>query len=306
MTVAAPNLRSAIAARTRGAHGLSTIEMVTVIALTGVLSVGLAGILRHPMQGYAAVSRRAELVDLADLAVHRMSRDLRLALPNSVRIDDSGSVLELFHVAAGARYREQPGTNANGQVHTATDDWLSYGGDSRWNLLGRISGLTFAYGTPLASGMRVAVYPTSSDVWSSAAADANPSVITASSNRVTLVDDGDEDQINLSASHRFDLASPSRRLYLVDGPVTYLCDSSAATLWRIDGYAASATQPTSLAVAPLSSGAAARTAEHVERCSFAYVPGSPARSALVTIEIVLASDDERIRLLEQVAISNAP
>lgn len=292
--------------RSRARSGISTIEMVTVIAVTGILSVGLAGILRHPMQGYAAVSRRSELVDLADLAILRMSRDLRMALPNSVRVSDDGTVLELLHTAAGARYRAEPGSNASGRDHTGASDWLSFGGDTSWNLIGRVSGLPFTYGAPLAAGTRVAIYPTGSDVWSAAAANTSPSIISPATNTVTLVDDGDEDQLTLASSHRFSLASPQGRLYLVDGPVTFLCDPTAAALWRVDRYAVSAVQPTSLAAAPLSAGSAARAADRIERCAFDYDPGTPSRSGLVTLEIVIASEGERVRLLHQVPIPNAP
>ncbi|MBY0399386.1 hypothetical protein K2X89_03765, partial [Myxococcota bacterium] len=125
--------RKTAARRARARGGISTIEMVTVIAVTGVLSVGLAGILRQPIQGYAAVSRRSELVDLADLAILRMTRDLRMALPNSVRVSSDGTVIELLQVSAGARYRAEPGLNANGRDHTNASDWLSFGGDTSFN-----------------------------------------------------------------------------------------------------------------------------------------------------------------------------
>jgi MSHA biogenesis protein MshO len=294
----------------RRRSGVSLIEMVTVIVVTGILSVGLAGILRHPMQGQAAVSRRAELVDLADLALLRMSRDLRMALPNSVRVDETGTGIELLHVVAGARYRAEPGINAAGEAsgtdHTNDSDVLTFAGDARWNLLGRINGLEFAYGTALARGTRIAIYPTGSEVWSAAAANASPAIITAATNQITLHDDGDEDQIALASAHRFSHVSPRARLYLVDSPVSYLCDVDAGVLWRVDGYAITASQPTDVAAAPLASGRPARTAEWIERCRFEYLPGTPSRSGLVTLEIVIASAGERVRLLQQVPIPNAP
>ncbi len=302
--------RSRSAQGRRRCHGISTIEMVTVIAVTGIMSVGLAGILRHPLQGYAAVSRRSELVDLADLAVLRMSRDLRMALPNSVRVNGSRDALELLHVAAGGRYRAEPGVNdaggPNERDHTDASDWLSFGGDARWNLIGRLSALPFSYGTPLAAGTRIAVFSTGSDVWTAAATDANPSIITASTNTITLTDDGDEDQIALAMDHRFSLVSPRSRLYLVDTPVTYLCDADEQALWRIDRYAVAANQPVSLSAGSLAAGAPARAADRVESCVFDYIPGTPARSGLVTLAIVIASEGERVRLLHQVPIPNAP
>lgn len=161
-------------------------------------------------------------------------------------------------------------------------------------------------GTALARGTRIAIYPTGSEVWSAAAANASPAIITAATNRITLHDDGDEDQIVLASAHRFSHVSPRARLYVVDSPVSYLCDVDAGVLWRVDGYAITASQPTDVAAAPLASGRPARTAEWIERCRFEYLPGTPARSGLVTLEIVIASEGERVRLLQQVPIPNAP
>lgn len=290
----------------RRRSGLSLIEVVTVISLTGVMSVGLAQILRHPLNGYLAVSRRTELVALAELAMNRMTRDLRSALPNSVRVAGGGTVLELLHMTSGARYRRDPGINGSGEDHTAASDWISFGGDAQWNVLGRFQDLPFSYGTPLAAGHRVAIYPTGTNVWTEAAAGSNPGIITPASTRISILDDGDEDQIQLSAAHRFRFTSPTARLYIVDTPVSYFCDLGSASLWRIDGYPVSAAQPTNRSTAPLSSGQSRRAADLVDACRFDYVPGSPTRAGLVTIEIVLDNAGERVRLLQQVQVQNAP
>lgn len=290
--------------------GFSLIELTTTIAITGVLMVGLANLLQHPMQGYAATSRRAELVELGDLAVGRMTRDLKRALPNSIRVSASGDRIELLLTAGGGRYRENPGINDAGgpaeQDHTDATDWLSFGGDASFNLLGRFRNLPFTYGAGLPAGTRLAVYPTGAVVWSDAAADRNPSAITPRTSTVSVFDDGDEDQLRLSADHTFVLHSPSRRVYVVDSPVTYLCNEADDSIWRVDGYLIQSNQPTDLLAAPLSAGVSARAAERVESCRFTYVPGASSRAGLVTIELVLASEGERVRLLQQVQVQNAP
>ena len=287
------------------------VELVTVIGLTGMLTVGLANILQHPMNGYAAVSQRTELVALADLAMNRMTRDIRRALPNSIRVDASGRVLELLHTSGGGRYRADPGTNDPGgpgeEDHTGAADWLSFGGDVSFNVLGRFQQLPFSYGSAMPGGSRLAVYPTGSGIYSEAAIGGNPAAITPNSTSITIVDDGDEDQIQLGAAHRFTLESPSSRIYVVDTPVTFLCDVADKSLWRIDGYAISSAQPVDRAASPLSTGANARAADRIDRCAFDYVAGTPTRAGLVTIEIVLASSGgERVRLLQQVQVRNAP
>ncbi len=294
----------------RRRDGISLIELVTVIAVTGVLAVGLGNLLQHPMNGYAAVSRRAELVALADLALRRLTRDVRHALPNSVRVSGAGRALELLHTGGGGRYRLDPGVNDPGGPdetdHTADSDWLSFGGDDRWNVLGRLPLTGALPGVPLPAGTRVAIYPTGSAIWSEAASGANPGSITPASTVVTILDDGDEDQVRLSAPHRFAFESPSLRLFVVDTPLSYVCDLAEGALWRIQDYPIASLQPTQPGLAPLSSGRAGRAAERVEDCRFAYLPGTATRAGLVTVEIVLAFADERVRLLHQVQVPNAP
>ena len=89
-------------------------------------------------------------------------------------------------------------------------------------------------------------------------------------------------------------------------PPSPICDSADASLWRIDRYAVTAAQPTSQSVSPLASGSAPRASDRVEQCRFVYTPGSPTRAGLVTIELVLANEGERVRLLQQVQVQNAP
>ena len=290
--------------------GFTLIELVVVIALVGILSVGLAEILRNPMQGYIAVSRRAELVALADLTLNRITRDLRRALPNSVRVAGGGQVIELLHTVDGARYRADAGINNPGGPsevdHTAESDRLSFGGDARFNILGRFQNLGLAPGASLPAGSRVAVYPTGTDVWNEAALGSNPGTITSAGTTITLLDDSDEDQLQLSTSHRFSLTSPNRRVYLVDTPITYLCDPGDASLWRIENYPIFSSQPTSRAAAPLSGGSIAQTTDLIESCAFDFAPGTPSRSGLVTLAIVLERQGERVRLLQQVQVFNAP
>lgn len=78
------------------------VELVMVIALAGVVAVMISTVLVRPMQGLVDQSRRAELVDQAGLALSRMARDIRLAVPNSVRVQ--GSDLELLRIQAAGRY----------------------------------------------------------------------------------------------------------------------------------------------------------------------------------------------------------
>ena len=65
-----------------------------MIAIVGIIGAMVAVFIRSPVQSYVDSARRAELGDVADTALRRIIRDLRLALPNSVRVTESpvGSV----------------------------------------------------------------------------------------------------------------------------------------------------------------------------------------------------------------------
>ena len=132
----------------RRTAGFTVIELVVVIAISGLLTGMMVSFITRPMGAYIDVARRAGLVDLSEESVRRIARDIRRALPNSLRIAGSDRILELLHTADGSRYRAQPGTNSGtSEDHSATSDWLDLGGDTSFNLMGRFESLSFTYGS---------------------------------------------------------------------------------------------------------------------------------------------------------------
>jgi MSHA biogenesis protein MshO len=282
-------------------HGFTLVEIVVVITLTAILAGVVTGFITRPMEAYRDLSLRATLVDEAETALRRLSRDVHAALPNSLRVSPDGRSLEVLHVADGARYRRAPGAG-----HTAADDWLDFAGDDAFNLVGRFENLAFGYGVPLPAGTRLAIYTTSAAVYADAASDADPGVITPGPTGVTITDDGDEDHVSLSVPFQFRFESPRRRLYVVEGPVSYLCDPGTASLTRYSAYSVASAQPTDPAAIPLSAAQAALVADRVASCAFAYDPGTSSRAGLLTVRLGLAEGAEQVRLLHQVHVDNAP
>ena len=107
-------------------RGFTLIEMSIVIVLTSIIASAVAVFIRLPVQGYVDTARRAEMSDEADTALRRLGRDLRLALPNSVRVTDSGATIEILLTKIGGRYRiESEGTaTADALNFSATDTLL--------------------------------------------------------------------------------------------------------------------------------------------------------------------------------------
>ena len=92
----------------------------------------------------------------------------------------------------------------------------------------------------------------------------------------------------------------------MDTPVTYLCDTTANTLSRYDGYAIVGAQPTDPSASPLSGAASALVSNRLAGCAITYQPGTSQRAGLVTMELELEERGERVRLLHQVHVVNVP
>ena len=117
-----------------------------------------------------------------------------------------------------------------------------------------------------------------------------------------------EDNVQLSPAFQFAYASPGKRLFLVDEPVTYLCDGVTGTLTRYAGYAIAADQTDRDSAAELLGAGASATlmADRVAGCAMAYTPGTAQRAGLVTLELALAEAGEGVSLLHQVHVENVP
>jgi len=85
-------------------RGFTLVELIIVMVITAVLAGILLVFFRPAMQNYLAAGRRATLTDLADGAMRRMVRDIRVSVPNSIR-QINARCLEMMPTSAGGRYR---------------------------------------------------------------------------------------------------------------------------------------------------------------------------------------------------------
>lgn len=273
------------------------IELIIVIVISGIIAGITTTFITQPVQGFIDLSRRATLVYSAESAMRRMQRDIRRALPNSIRVTGGGTAIEMINTVEGARYRAAPPGDA--------DTWLNFAtADTSFNVLGNLTN----NGTP---NLRVAIYNTGDvngsgvpvrglNAYALADAVTGAHVVTPP-NIVTLTDSGNEDNIAMAGGFQFTASSPSSRVYLVDGGISYICNGDQ--LLRYANYNFTNTiQPNPPSVAP------ALMADNVGNCTFSYDPGSPSRSGLLTLDLTItdAATGESVRLLHQVHVDNVP
>jgi MSHA biogenesis protein MshO len=84
--------------------GFTLTEIIMVIVITGILGSMAAVFLRTPVQQYLDIGRRADLTDIADLALSRMANDIRTAVPSSV-LSTGTTRIEFLPTKDGGRYR---------------------------------------------------------------------------------------------------------------------------------------------------------------------------------------------------------
>lgn len=299
--------------RPRKIPGFTLIELVMTIALIAII-FSITGIfIGNSIRAYADISIRSSLVDSAEIAIRRMERDIHRALPNSIRVKVQGTrtAIEMVNVVEGLRYRAQGPGAANDILTMDTTD-------SQFNVLTPFS--VAALGN---NGYRLVIYNTgasgaSSDnptagqnVYSlSTAPGPNPPagshVITPAGTTVTLSNPGAEGRVVLSVPFQFAFQSPQQRIYVIDTPITYLCDTSAGTITQYSNYSLLATQATNPAAFPLSAATPSLLTKNLVACSFAYTAGTSQRNSIVTIQITIGQGTEQVRLIHQVGVSNAP
>lgn len=264
-------------------YGVTLVELIVVIAITSIIGAVVAVFIRRPVEGYADAARRASLTDEADTALRRMTRDLRRALPNSVRVDGSGKFVEFIETTGGGRYRAEKGSNV-------ADDPLDFAAaDTAFDVLGPLP--------VLQAGDQIVVYNlyNTGTVSNAYSGDNRAAFVSTAAPKINI------------ASTLFPEPSPAKRFHVVSGPVTYGCVNGQ--LRRYSGYGYSTAQ-----VAPPAGGSSAVLAGNVDvgECQFIYTTGA-LTERIATVSIILQINStsaggglERVRMFQQAQVGNSP
>lgn len=259
------------------------MELVAVIAVVAIIGGMSVGFIRSSVSGYVSTEKNIELADRTDYALRRVSRDVRNALPNSVRVATNGndSFLEFVPILAAGRYRA--GTDTSG-----AGDFLDFStSDTSFDVLGPT--------VNAAAGNKLVIYNLGIDV-----AD-----IYLGNNTSDIVGGGNGLQKVNFASKQFALASPNHRFYIVGGASSYACDRTNGRLLLFRNYGILTTQTNTVAGLTALVGPSI-LADGLTECTIDYSPGVLQRTGVVTITLKIENNGAVAKLMHLVNVVNSP
>ena len=293
-------------------RGFTLVEAVIVMVITGILGGMVAVFIGGPVSSYIASTRRAELTDAADLALRRMARDIRLALPNSIRVVNDGAGrtgLEFLLVRTGGRYWAADDPVAGDFLGfpdlLVPGDAAAAAADLTFDLVGAppagrqaiVAGADWLVVNNFGPGLVPA------DAYNCDLGPCNRALITAvNGNRLTLQD-------NPFAAQNPVMNSAANRFQVVSTPVSYDCNGGiggSGRLTRLWNY------PITPAQGNPAGGANPRSAilaNNVVGCNFEYGNLANTRIGLVGLTLTLqvpGSDDGPITLVHQIHVDGTP
>jgi MSHA biogenesis protein MshO len=255
-------------------RGFTLVELVIVIVLMSIVSLAGVEIIRQSSKIYLKQNNRKGLSGSARLAVERLSREFRNALPGSVRV--SGDCLEYLPIRVAGTYFSVPiGTPQTSMTVAAVSTDLA--GES-----GRVA--IYSVGAN--------PYDETSDILSPVATIGAP--------------DGDSiSTISWSGLHDFAFESPTRRFYLVGDPISYCLDGEY--LFRYSNYTMTTAQPV-VADLPASLPNRALLVNKVSGSALPFTVADPglSRNAIVMLAFDFSTGGETIQVTHEVQLRNVP
>ncbi len=254
----------------RTVRGFTLVEMIIAMVITGIIAAMLTTFLVKPVQGYFDSVRRAQLTDMADLALKRMALEIRTAVPNTV--STGSGYVQFIPATGGGRYC----TDAD----ACTNKLVTGSASTQFDVLGPASTVT--------SGDQIIIYNTG-QTGLDAYSNNNCGNLTVTGTPSTLIYN----------STTFPYASPSNRFQVApsSGPVRFSC--TATQVQRVNGAVAFC------GTTPASSTSVLAAADSVS-CNFTYDAAVSGTNGLLTMSLTLTMSGESVTLVNQIHVDNMP
>lgn len=269
-------------------RGFTLVEMVTVILILGILVVGVSSFIIFGTRIFVESSSVDQVLSQSRFAVERMTRELRSALPNSVRLNSDSltyQCVEFVPIEASTTYLTMP---------TIPAAAASTGIVILDNTASAIRVNQFAWIYPLVDA----------DVYSSARQKrAQVKTIAISGNQVTLT---------FTAPTRFAEASPRQRIYFGSSPVSYCFEKGVSgndlQIVRYAGYNFNTVQPNpaTMGTGVLMAQSVANRLVNSNDLPLILTPSSLVNNAMVHLQPRFNVNGETFQYRHQVQVINVP
>ncbi|NOR51480.1 MAG: prepilin-type N-terminal cleavage/methylation domain-containing protein [Gammaproteobacteria bacterium] len=283
--------------RTKQNSGFTLVELVMVIILLGIVGGILAPMIAQSAKAFSDTELRTELTSKGRLALERLARTARQAVPNSMRTIDSGQGVEFVRSRAGGRYVTKT------DVFDFTTVFLDK--DKRFKKNSSLDEGLYKVGTDLKfkTGDLLIIANTSPNDLTAA----KPTVVALTGTDDTLfsitdgVDDGtDKGQILAFASHKFPNDSSGKHFAIADNVVEVGLDGTTIRWYESPNQMNDYDNGTDY------SNGDPILVDTVSSLNFDYSAGTASTNAILRIALTLTDGDESIDLYQEVHIKNTP
>jgi len=276
-------------------QGFTLIELIVVIIILGVMSMGIAGFITLSTQTYLNVSERDELLSSARFAVERLNREIRNAVPNSIRVknDNSKQCIEFVAIEASTTYIDIPvkpeSANANISVIRFKDK----------------NGNPYECNT---CADQVIIYPLSADEVYATHTDTTGKVFNIAN---FSPPEPEEDEWTLPIANGavlFDDDSPTERLYIANQQISYCIGNNKIYRYKnvIGGEQELLPSPSDSSVPKTYLMAEHVAPIDVNYLPFTFVPATLTRNAMVQVKLHFIRNDEDYVFNNDIHINNIP
>lgn len=263
----------------RLSKGFTLIELVAVLVILAITATIGSRFIVVAVDGYRTVEQSDVLVGKAGTSIEQVTRYLRNAVPNSVRVGASGNCVEWFPGLGGSFYE--------GQVADA---------ENMAPLSTSVSTTPFSIELASGNGYHIFIGAMSADeIYTSLLPSSRGAMSTPAGATIT--------SLTLSSAHRFERNSISQRVFVGDDPKRICLSTERLVLYENYGVDTSAlgsvANPGGSEIL-LASGVSA------DGTAFALSAGSEDRNTTLDINLTFSSGDFTAAQFQKVFIRNVP